>query len=146
MRQPCTSTAAKGADAHAAARKRREILGESDRVGKNSPQSLWLRRQSHPCCNEGVCGGGTRREFVFLQRSAALRDRHLRDVDEGTLRASDDHPFGVVVLLQTYLRVLTKVVSSEVQFSLYTALEGLADGHSWCSLQPIVMSVFDDAR
>ena len=50
-------------------------------------------------------------------------DRHLRDVNERTLRTGDHHLLDVVVLLQVLLRVLTVLVTSQIELTLNLTLE-----------------------
>ena len=49
---------------------------------------------------------------------ARLTDQHLRDVDGRTLGAGNDHLFNVIVLLQIRLRVLTGMITGQVQLAL----------------------------
>ena len=65
-----------------------------------------------------------------LNTVTADTDRHLQDVDEGTLGPSDDYLLHIVVLLQMLLRVLTRCITRQIQMELDQALEQLADHHT----------------
>jgi hypothetical protein len=64
-------------------------------------------------------------DATTLDGLLAYANGHLRYVDEGALGTSDNHLFDIVVILQVFLRMSTRIVSGFVEFEFDPALGNL---------------------
>ena len=81
-----------------------------------------------------------------FNRLLADTHRHLRNVNERTLRPSYHHLFDIVVLLQVLLSILTGLITSQVELTFNHAFKGFTDGHTRLGFKSIVRSIVDDPR
>ena len=69
---------------------------------------------------------------------------HLRDVDKGTFGTGGYHLLHVVVLLEIFLSVLSKVITDVVQLPLNHTLERLPNRHTRHGPEPIMVSILNN--
>ena len=58
-----------------------------------------------------------------FNRLLADTNRHLGDINERALGSGNDHLLHVVILLQVLLRILPRLITSQVELSFHVALE-----------------------
>ena len=125
---------------------------EKELVCCKATQVRVLHKASAFWCKVILCEVGqsavaeTERNTLTFHTLLSHASRHLRDINERTLRTGNYHLLDIVVVRQTLFGVRSDIVTSLVQDTIHICLERLTKGHTSIGLEPVVTSVLNKTQ